>query len=328
MNKTLKVRVKDKHIPILRRWAFEVNQIWNAANEISSDLGWVPLPGVGWMSFNTHKFEIQKDLQPIRAERGFDIHSQTSQMVIVEHYKARKQFKKNKLRWRISSGSNRSLGWVPFNGQAIKYKNGQIRFNGYFFGLWDSYGLGLGQYKIKMGSFSEDARGRWYLNAVVDVPVEESTNNNAVGIDLGLKDYATCSDGVKIEASQFYRKAEDDIARAQRAKNKKRVKNLHAKAKNRRKDTLHKFTTEVANRYKTIVVGDVSSSKLAKTKMAKSVYDAGWYQLKTFLKYKAMARSGEFIEVNCGTTHDRDVNSAKNILAAGHCRLAGGILAL
>jgi putative transposase len=349
MNKTLKVRVKDKHIPLLRRWAFEVNQVWNAANEISSDLGWMPVPEVGWMSFNTHKFQVIKDLQPMKKERGFDIHSQTSCMVIVEHYVRRRQFKKNKLKWRISSGSKRSLGWVPFNGQAIKYRNGQVRFNGHFFSLWDSYGLGLGQHKIKMGSFNEDSRGRWYLNAVVDVPVEEPRTGNAVGIDLGLKDYATCSDGVKLEASRFYRNAEADIARAQRAKNKKQVKNLHAKVKNRRKDTTHKFTTKVANRYKIIVVGDVSSSKLAKTKMAKSVYDAGWYQLKTLLKYKAMARSGEFIEVNeaystracsacgslsgpkgltglgvrewecpdCGVTHDRDINSAINILTLG-----------
>jgi putative transposase len=108
-----------------------------------------------------------------------------------------------------------------------------------------------------------------------------------------------------------------------------------------------------------IFVGNVSSSQLAKTKMAKSVLDAGWGILKTQLKYKAMARSVVFGEVNeknttltcsyclkipsnsprgrtglkirewtcaeCGTTHDRDVNAAKNILRLGHQSLAGGI---
>ena len=109
-------------------------------------------------------------------------------------------------------------------------------------------------------------------------------------------------------------------------------------------------------------MGDVSSKKLAKTKMAKSVLDAGWFMLKTQLEYKAIARSVVFDVVNesystqacsccgaisanspkgraglrirewtcyeCGTAHDRDVNAAKNILAAGHCRLAVGIPAL
>jgi transposase len=111
-----------------------------------------------------------------------------------------------------------------------------------------------------------------------------------------------------------------------------------------------------------IVVGNVSSSGLAKTKMAKSVLDAGWFMLKTQLDYKSTAMQAEFVEVNekyttqfcsrcgslsssspkgraglgirewtcseCGAHHDRDVNAAMNILALGHQRLAGGIPAV
>ncbi|SKA97144.1 Putative transposase DNA-binding domain-containing protein, partial [Thiothrix eikelboomii] len=122
------------------------------------------------------------------------------------------------------------------------------------------------------------------------------------------------------------------------------------------------FSTRLVKENALIVVGNVSSSKLAKTKMAKSVLDAGWYTLKTQLDYKSKAMQAVFLEVNesyttqtcsycgcissnspkgraglgirewtcpeCGAMHDRDVNAAKNILAAGHCRLAGGIPAL
>jgi len=109
-------------------------------------------------------------------------------------------------------------------------------------------------------------------------------------------------------------------------------------------------------------VGDVASSKLVKTKMAKSTLDAGWSQLKTMLEQKCQragvvfevvneryttqtcsccgsisagspkGRAGlrirEWTCVDCGTAHDRDVNAARNILAAGHRRLAVGIPAL
>ena len=182
-----------------------------------------------------------------------------------------------------------------------------------------------------------------------------------MGIDLGLKTTATCSDGTELEASCFYRGLEEKLATAQRANNKKHVKTIHAKIANRRKDSLHKFSRKLVNRCGLIVVGNVSSLKLVKTKMAKSVLDAGWGQLKTMLDYKCAHAGIVFKAVNeayttqtcsscglrpnsrpkgiaglgirewtceCGVTHDRDVNAAKNILALGHERLAVGIPAL
>ncbi|MAC48101.1 MAG: transposase, partial [Oceanospirillum sp.] len=146
---------------------------------------------------------------------------------------------------------------------------------------------------------------------------------------------------------------------AQRAGNKNRVKAIHAKIANRRKDALHKFSRSLVNRSGEIYVGNVKSSSLAKTKMAKSVLDAGWHMLKTMLEYKCDNAGIVFKEVNesyttqtcsscgcisvssprgrsglrirewtcseCGVTHDRDVNAARNILAVGHGRLAVGI---
>lgn len=158
------------------------------------------------------------------------------------------------------------------------WKNGQVRYRGHFFTVWDSYGLS--QYHFRSGSFSEDARGRWYFNVTVSVPVQSNGATSAFGIDLGLKDYATCSDGLKLEASQFYRNAEKQLATAQRAGNKKHIKTIHAKIKNRRKDYIHKFSSKIMQSQGMMVVGDASSSKLAKTTMAKSVLDAGWSMLK------------------------------------------------
>ena len=356
--KTLSVRVKDKHAKLLSQMSFEVNQVFNHANELTmkanrnySEVGAVkPV----WLS----AFDIQKMTSGIQKERGYLIGSATIQEIIAIHAKARSQFKRSKLRWRVSSGSKRSLGFVPFKSRAATWRNGQVKFAGVYFSVWDSYGLS--KYQFRSGSFSEDSRGRWYFNICVQVPIQEPTNGkSAIGIDLGLKDTANCSDGTKLKRGNFYRDMESALGVAQRANKKKRVKAIHAKIKNRRKDALHKFSTQLVNNHAAIIVGDVSSAKLVKTKMAKSVLDAGWGMLKTQLKYKAIARSVVFDIVNesystqtcsicgvipssspkgradlgirewtcseCGAEHDRDTNAAMNILAAGLCRLAGGI---
>ncbi len=347
--KTLKVRIKDRHRPLLQQMAWSVNQVWNYVNELSHRS--IRERGV---------FLSAYDIDPYTKGAGKDLglHSQTLQEVSREYVTRRQQFKKTRLQWRKSGGVRRSLGWIPFKAGAVKWKNGQVYHNGHFFKVWDSYGLA--RYQFRAGSFSEDARGRWYLNVVVEVEAEIPAGQDAIGIDLGLKDTATCSDGTRLEAGRFYRDLEPALARAQRARKQHRVKAIHAKIANRRKDALHKFSRQLVNRCGVIIVGDVKSRSFTRTNSAKSVYDAGWAMLKQFLSYKSAGAGIVFQAVNeayttqacsccgaisanspkgraglgirvwaceCGVTHDRDINAARNILALGHERLAGGITA-
>ena len=357
--KTLSVRVKDRHAKVLDRMAVEVNQVWNLANEMAYEAWHVPVPGVGWIQGAwCSAFDIQKALAGINKQRGWMIGSATIQEVIAVHAKTRNQFKKSKLRWRVSRGHKRSLGWVPFKSRAARFAGGKVRFAGQSFCVWDSYGLD--GYRFRSGNFAQDARGRWYFNVQIEAPVPATTQGaSAIGIDLGLKDLAVCSDGTRLEGRKPYRTLEQKLGIAQRARQKQRVKAIHAKIKNQRKDALHQFSSELVKKNAAIFVGNVSSSHLAKTRMAKSVLDAGWSMLRTQLQYKAIAHGVWFEEVNeayttqacsccgsigpnspkgraglgirewtcyaCGTTHDRDLNAARNILALGHERLAGGI---
>lgn len=103
VTKTLRVRIKDKHAKLLRQWAFEVNQVWNAANELTAEYAWVPIPELGFISLQTSEFDLNKELRGIRDERDLSIGAATVQSVITQHAKSRRQFKRNKLRWRCSS---------------------------------------------------------------------------------------------------------------------------------------------------------------------------------------------------------------------------------
>jgi len=347
--KTLRVRVKDRHCALLSAMSREVNFVWNYVNELSSR-------SIRERSQFLSAFDIAAYTRGA-SRSGLQIGSQTVQAATEEYVIRRKQSKKRQLAWRKSGGARRSLGWVPVKGQTVQFRNGQLVYAGHHFKIWDSYGLS--QYKFKAGSFSEDARGRWYFNIAVEVEAKPTAGTAAVGVDLGLKDTATPSSGEPLEAGRFYRDQEQKLAVAQRARKKARVKAIHAKIKNRRKDALHKFSRRLVNENSLVVVGNVKSNPLTQTRMAKSVLDAGWFMLKTMLEYKCDHAGSVFMEVDeryttqtcsscgsrpssrpkgiaglgirewscddCGVHHDRDINAAKNILAAGHGRLAGGI---
>ena len=164
--KTLKLRIKDKHAAVLSLMAREVNQVWNYCNETSSR---AIRERREWLS----GFDLQKLTAGYSKCEGVRIGSATVQLVCEEYATRRKQFKKARLNWRVSNpkSAKYSLGWVPFKAGGAKYKAGQIAFLGHKFSLWDSYGLS--RFDLRAGSFSQDARGRWYLNVCVKVDVEK-----------------------------------------------------------------------------------------------------------------------------------------------------------
>jgi putative transposase len=332
---------------LLNKQARTVSFVWNYCNDAQKHaLKW----GKKWPT----GFDL--NMLTVGSSKELGIHSGTVNATCEQYAKSRNQSRRPYLRYR----SKKSLGWVPLKGRDLKREGTAFRFAGNTFRVFHSRPLPDG--KIKDGTnFACDTRGNWFLNIVIEVAnVQVRPVCSGVGIDLGLKDFAKLSTGEPVPNDQFGRRAAEKLARAQRARKKRLVTKLHAKVANARADFQHKLALDLVRRFDYIAVGNVSAVKLAKTRMAKSVYDAAWSSFRDKLRYKAMAHGVTFEEVNesgstqscsacgskesttrpkgiaglrirewtcscCGSRHDRDTNAALNILRCGRASLGVGI---
>lgn len=343
---TYRFRLKDKHAASLTRQARAVNFVWNYCNETQQKAARAQRQWISYFDFTKLTAGSSKELRLL---------SSTIEGTCKQYCASRQGLKRPWLRFR----GRRSLGWVPFKaGAPVVVRDGAVKFNGVVYETMHWRALPEGSV-IKTGSFNADAKGRWYISMAVEFDHAAVPHAGpAVAIDLGLKSLVTTSNGDKIDAPRFYRASEAVLAHSQRRRKSKRVRAIHAKIANRRRDFIHKLSNQLTKEYGLIVVGDVSPSKLARTRMAKSVLDAGWSDLKAKLLYKSIRNGGAFLEVSermttqtcsscgatasaerprgiadlskriwrceCGVVHDRDVNAAANILRAGLSTLVAG----
>jgi putative transposase len=211
-------------------------------------------------------------------------------------------------------------------------------------------------------TISRDPCGRWYVSFAVQVadPVPLPATGSVVGVDLGIKDFAVTSDGVKIPNPRSLARRERNLARyqrrlarcqrgsANRAKARAKVARAHRKVRASRADFLHRASARLVRDYDVIVIEDLAvKNMLRNRRLAKAISDCGWGEFRRQLEYKAAAGGRHLIVIgrwypsskicsscgyllaelslsarqwacpSCGTRHDRDINAAKNILAAG-----------
>lgn len=159
---------------------------------------------------------------------------------------------------------------------------------------------------------TKDCAGRYFLSFVVEVePVNIPAQKPSVGIDLGIKTFATFSDGEKVEApkplKQSLRKlkrAQQSLSRKQKGSNRRekarlRVAKIHAKITDTRTDFLHKLSTKVVRENQSIAVEDLNVSGLIKNrKLSRAIADLGWHEFRTLLDAKCSKYGRDFVVID------------------------------
>jgi putative transposase len=335
---TYRYRIKDATTAKrLRAHARAVNYVWNYCGEIQEA---ARRQEKRWPS----AFDLIKLTTGSSALLG--LHSDTVQAVC-KQFVANRNAVRRRPHWR---GKKKSLGWIPFAAaRAVKLDGDAVIYRKRRYRLWRSRPV---DGNIKTGCFAQDARGRWYLSLQVKIAASQTCGPGEIGIDPGLRTLATLSDGRKIENLRHFKKYKDTLAKAQRARNKKRVRAIHAKITNARRHYLHVQSTKLVRENRLIVIGNVVARSLRYRSLRKSAIDASWSEFRSQLRYKASRHGARYIEADetdssascsacgarsgpqgqkglrirawvcdyCGTRHDRDINAAVNLLLGAERR--------
>ncbi len=154
----------------------------------------------------------------------------------------------------------------------------------------------------------KDSSNRYFLSFVVEIQPEIlPKTDSSVGIDLGIKTFATLSNGTKVDAPKPLKKRIKKYRKLSKSLSKKtfsskryekarlRIAKFHAKLKDTRTDFLHKLSTEIIRENQTIILEDLNVSGMVKNrKLSRAISDLGWRQFRTFLEAKAQKYGRDF----------------------------------
>ena len=215
---------------------------------------------------------------------------------------------------------------------------------------------------------ARESDGRWYLTFTLDTaaPPPLDQTGRAVGVDLGVTDFAVTSEGERIANPRHLARRARNLARyqrrlarcqngsANRAKAAAKVARAHRKVRHARQDFLHRASTRLVRENDLIVIEDLAVKNMIRNRrLARAISDCGWGEFRRQLEYKYQRYGRRLVVIgrwypsskicsacgyllvelslgtrhwtcpSCGARHDRDVNAAKNILAAGRAVARG-----
>jgi len=228
--------------------------------------------------------------------------------------------------------------------------------------IWSWPGIDLAALDPATVIVTREPDGRWYVTFTIDAADVEPLPpaGHAVGVDLGVTDFAATSDGEKIANPGHLARRASNLARyqrrlarcrpgsANRARAAARVARAHRKVRHARADFLHRVSIRLVRGNDVIVIEDLAAANMIRNRrLARAISDCGWGEFRRQLAYKCQRYGRRLVVIDrwypssktcsacghllvqlslstrhwtcpsCRTRHDRDINAAKNILAAG-----------
>jgi len=166
--------------------------------------------------------------------------------------------------------------------------------------------------RVKTATLNKTSTGKWFVCFATEVePKRLPELNNEVGIDVGLKTFATLSNGTEIDNPRFFRKEQDELAKVQRKLSKevngtperkfrrKAVARVHERIRFQRDNFSHQHSRKIVDKYGKIFVEDLTVNRMLKNRrLSKSISDAAWSGFFSMLSCKAVEAGRTFIAVN------------------------------
>lgn len=281
-----------------------------------------------------NRFKYQNAIPSLKKDEDYaflkEVNSQSLQCAILNLDKAFKNFFEKRGAYpNFKSRRNKQSFHVP---QSVKLVDNRLYIPKFKDGISVVVHREL-QGAIKSATISKTCNDEYYASILVEngivAPDITLDVNKAIGIDLGIKEFAILSDGTKIDNPRHYVKSQKRLKRLQRKhsrkvkcssnRNKSRVKlaKHHTHVSNQRKDFHHKLSRKIVDdsQIDIICVEDLHVKGMVKNHcLAKAISDVGWSQFKTFLLYKAKNAGKLVIEIG------RFEASSKTCSRCGHVK--------
>jgi putative transposase len=166
--------------------------------------------------------------------------------------------------------------------------------------------------KLMSVTISKDATGKYFASVLIETTIEHKQKTGlSIGIDVGLKEFATLSDGKVIANPNYFRNSQAELRKAQKRLNRKKkgsfrytkckikVARIHKKIANQRNHFLHIVSSKIVNDYDLISIEDLNVKGIVKNrKLSKSISDASFSMFFSMLKYKCEWYGKELVKID------------------------------